>query len=110
MGIGDQTAKTAGSVYAVSVYRAAPGHRDELEKNLSAPGGPRATASGNVLMMHLEGAPWQYLTIVRYNSWSDFATNETNAVADISKGKGGWFDLRDHVAFHQDTLTDRIAP
>jgi hypothetical protein len=110
MGMGDQAAKTAGSVYVVSVYRAAPGHRAELEKTLSAPAGRRATASGNILMMHLEGGAWQYLTIARYNSWADFATNETNAVQDMSKGKGGWYDLRDHVAFHTDTLTDRMAP
>jgi len=59
--------KTAGSVYVVSVYRAAPGHREQLEKSLnqSAPGD---TASGNVLMQHLEGGPWQFLTVVRYNS------------------------------------------
>ena len=39
------------------------------------------TSSGNVLMQHLEGAPWRYLTIARYNSWNDFATNESNSVA-----------------------------
>jgi hypothetical protein len=110
MGIGDQTPKTASSVYVVSVYRAAPGHRTELEKMLSAPLTAGATATGNILMMHLEGAPWQYLVIARYNSWHDFATNEINSMADTSKGKGGWFELRDHVAFHQDTITDRLAP
>src|SRR5882724_6401987 len=58
MGIDEgSTAKTGGSVYVVSVYRAAPGHRDQLEKSLgqAAPG-----TSGSVLMQHLEGGPWQY--------------------------------------------------
>jgi hypothetical protein len=109
MGLGDQAAKTAGSVYVASVYRAAPGHRAEVEKMLG-PAGVNANTAGNVLMMHLEGAPWQYLVIARYNSWSEFATDETSAVADMSKGKGPWFELRDHVAFHNDTITDRIAP
>ena len=66
MGIDEgSAAKTAGSVYVVSVYRAAPGHRDQLEKSLSqaTPGD-----AGSVLMQHLEGGPWQYLTIVRYGS------------------------------------------
>ena len=36
MGIEEEAAaKTAGSVYVVSVYRAAPGHRDQLQKALS---------------------------------------------------------------------------
>ena len=37
MGIDGDAAKTAGSVYSVSVYRAAPGHRDQLEKMLGEP-------------------------------------------------------------------------
>jgi hypothetical protein len=74
------------------------------------PAGANSTASGNVLMQHLEGGPWQFLSIVRYNSWQDFATNESNSVAQTSKGQGGWFQLRDHAAFHNDTVTNRIAP
>jgi hypothetical protein len=112
MGIdGDSTAKTTGSVYVVSVYRAAPGHRDQLEKMLSeAPSRSADTTAGNVLMQHLEGSPWQYLTIARYNSWQDFATNDSNNVARTKKKEGGWFRLRDHAIFHTDTLADRIAP
>jgi len=101
--------KTAGSVYVVSVYRAAPGHREQLEKSLnqSAPGD---AASGNVLMQHLEGGPWQFLTVVRYNSWQDFASSEKNNVADTLKPGGGWLAVREHSSYHNDTLTDRIAP
>ena len=110
MGLGDQTGKTSGSVYVVSVYRAVSAHRDQLEKVLSAPPGPGDTAAGNVLLQHLEGGPWNYLTIVRYNSWHDLATNEVNGVAQMSKNQGGWFDLREHASFHNDTLTDRIVP
>jgi hypothetical protein len=49
MGI-DDAAKSAGSgsVYVVSVYRAAPGHRDELEKSLAQPGNGTA---GNVVLL-----------------------------------------------------------
>jgi hypothetical protein len=111
MGIDEgSVAKTAGSVYSVSVYRAAPGHRDQLEKSLSQPPPAGDTSSGNVLMQHLEGGPWQYLSIVRYNSWQDFAINEKNSVPDTLKAGGGWLELRNHSTYHNDTLTDRIAP
>src|SRR5213076_1347478 len=103
----DDPGKSAGSVYIVSVFRAAPGHRDHLEQSLSQ--NARGT-SGNVLLQHLEGGPWQFLTIARYDSWQDFATNEKNSVADTLKPDGGWLALRNHSTFHNDTLTDRIAP
>jgi len=102
-------AKTSGSVYVVSVYRAAPGHRELLEKSLSQ--NPRGnTVSGNVLMQHLEGGPWTYVTVVRYNSWEDFATGEKSGIADTLKPGGGWLQLREHSTYHNDTITDRIAP
>jgi len=111
MGIdSDSKAKTSGSLYVVSVYRPAPGHRDGLEKMLSETPQPPDTSAGNVLMQHLEGGPWTFLTIARYNSWEDYATNEKNSVAQTNKKEGGWFRLRDHTNFHNDTLTDRIAP
>ncbi len=110
MGIGDDSAKTSGSVYVVSVYRAIGGHRSELEKMLSGPPPGGDSSVGNVLMAHLEGSPWQFLGIVRYNSWHDFATGETTAVAQMKKGSGGWYTLREHASYHTDTLTDRLAP
>jgi hypothetical protein len=112
MGIGgDSTSKTAGSVYSVSYYRPAPGHREALEKMLSeTPSATGDTTAGNVLMQHLEGADWTFLSIARYNSWDDFATGEKTAVAQTTKKDSPWFGLREHTAFHTDTLTDRIAP
>ncbi len=112
MGIGDEgTSKSAESVYVVSVYRPLPGHQDALEKFLSEPPARSNDLSvGNVLMQHLEGGAWRYLTISRYKSWQDFATSESNSVAQSSKGEGGWFQLREHTSFHNDTATYRIAP
>ena len=110
MGI-DNATKTAGAVYIVSVYRAAPGHRDDLEKMLSEPPNRATdTSSGAVLMTHLEGGAWNYLSVIRYDSWEKFATNEKNSVAQTNKKEGGWFQLREHISFHNDTLTDRIFP
>jgi len=109
MGLGDQAAKTGNSVYVVSVYRPVPGRRAELEKQLSTstPGG---TDAGAVLMQHLEGAPWTFMGITRYDSWQKFAENESASVTQTNKGSGGWFELRQSITMHNDTLTDRIAP
>jgi hypothetical protein len=86
----DDFSKSTGSVYVVSVFRAAPGHRDELEKSLTQPPGRGETVAGNVLMQHLEGGPWHFITITRHNSWQDFATDEKTSVADNAKT---WFML-----------------
>lgn len=108
LGLGDAAAKTAGAVYVVSTYRAAPGHRADLEKELSTPPGAGDPIAGQILMQHLEGAAWTFLAVVRYNSWQDFATGQKNTMPNMSSGP--WFSLRDHASFHTDTLTDRIAP
>jgi hypothetical protein len=111
MGIDEKSAaKTGGSVYVVSVYRAAPGHRDDLEKSLSQAPAAGDVSTSTVLMQHLEGGPWQYLAVVRYNSWEDFAASEKASVANTLKSGGGWLQIRDHSSYHNDTLTDRIAP
>jgi hypothetical protein len=111
MGIDEaEKSKTAGSVYIISVYRPAAGHRDQLAKMLGEAPASGDPSAGNVLMQHLEGGAWSFLTIARYNSWSDYATSESNSVAETAKGQGGWFQLREHVSFHNDTVCDRIAP
>ena len=69
MGLDDPT-KSAGSVYIVSAFRAAPGHRDELEKAISE---PTQGVAGLVVLQHLDGAAWHFVTITRYSSWEDFA-------------------------------------
>ncbi|HEX4666564.1 MAG TPA: hypothetical protein VH207_08185 [Chthoniobacterales bacterium] len=109
MGLDGDAAKTAGSVYVVSDYRAAPGHRDELEKMLSE-STPGDTASGNVLFAHIEGASWNFLAVVRYDNWERFAEGEKTSTSQTNKGEGGWFELRNQCALHHDTLTDRIQP
>jgi hypothetical protein len=110
LGIDEASAgKSGGSVYSVSVYRAAPGHREQLEKSLNQLA-TADTSTGTVLMQHVEGGPWQFLAVVRYNSWQDFANGEKTSVADTFKAGGGWLGLREHSTYHNDTLADRIAP
>jgi len=105
----DDTSKSSGAVYIVSDYRAASGHRDDLEKMLTAPT-PGDTASGQVLLAHVEGAPWNFLGVVRYDSWDKYAEGEKSSIAQAGRNQGGWYELRNHVALHHDTLTDRILP
>ena len=100
------TGGSASAVYAVSVHRSAPGHRDQLEKALSAPVAPGAKIqTGDAMFTHLEGGDWQFLSVTRYNSWQDFATDRSTPVT----GAGGWAEIRQHSAFHRDTIADRIS-
>jgi hypothetical protein len=107
MGINEGAGKSA--VYVVSVYRTAPGHREQLDAALSAqtPGDP---AAGSVVMQHLEGAAWTFLGVVRYATWEDYVKSETSSAADQAKGTGDWVKLREHCSYHTDTITDRMMP
>jgi hypothetical protein len=98
-----------GLVYIVGVHRAVPGHREQLLKSLSAAGPSSKIQTGSVLLQHLEGSEWTFATITRYNSWQDVAT-ERAAATSAGDAAGGWADIRQHSAFHRDTLADRIHP
>ena len=92
-----------------SANAAVPGHREQLLKSLSAPGPSSKIQTGTVLLQHLEGSEWTFAAITRYNSWQDFASERT-AAASAGDAAGGWADVRQHSAFHRDTLADRIYP
>jgi hypothetical protein len=108
MGIGGSG--KPGAVYTLGVHRALPGHRDQLLEALSgpAPGQPKVQ-SGTVLLQHLEGGDWTFLTITRNDSWQDFAT-ERAAATSAPDAARGWAEIRQHSAFHRDTIADRIYP
>lgn len=107
MGIGEGAPKSA--VYIVSMNRAVPGHREQLEAVLTtqSPGDP---AAGNVVMQHMEGAAWTFVAVTRYASWEDFVKGETSSAADQAKGASDWAKMREHSAYHTDTIADRILP
>jgi len=106
MGIGGAT--QAGALYVVGVHRPVPGHREQLEKALTAPAPSSAIQTGEILLQHMEGGAWSFATITRYNSWQDFATDHSSALS--AAAPGGWSDIREHSAFHRDTIADRIYP
>lgn len=107
----DDASKSKDSAYVVSMYRPIAGQREALDKFLNEPPDRAVdTSSGNVVLQHMEGAAWTFVAIARYNSWADFAKNETNSIAQMNKKDAGWYKLRSLVSFHTDTLCDRIAP
>jgi len=99
--VGLTAGSPAGSVYSVAVHRAVPGHREQLEKALARDPAAKVSAS-QILMQHLEGGPWQYLVIARFNSWQDFAADQAGG------DQAGWAEVRQHSVFHHDTIADRI--
>ncbi|HVH55841.1 MAG TPA: hypothetical protein VM791_06285 [Vicinamibacterales bacterium] len=110
MGIGG-SGNAANMIYIVGVQRTVPGHRDQLEKALRAPGAADAKIqTGNVVLQHLEGSDWTFLTLTRYNSWQDLATERAAAASQPATVAGGWAEVRQHSAFHRDTIADRIYP
>ena len=80
MGINEGAGKSA--VYIVSVYRAIPGHREQLESVLStqSPGDP---AAGTVLLQHMEGAAWTFAAVARYAGVASGAAGVKSMVGEV---------------------------
>ena len=108
MGIGG--AAPAGSpVYIVAVQRPVAGHREQLARSLSTVDPAAKIATGNVLLTHLEGGEWTFAALTRYNSWADLGADRAAAAANAASA-GGWDEVRQHSAFHRDTIANRIYP
>ena len=100
----------ANPVYVIGMHRALPGHRDQLMSALNAPAAASSKIqTGNILLQHIEGGDWNLLTLTRYNSWQDLGSDRAG-LASAAAGPGGWADIRQHSAFHRDTIADRIFP
>jgi hypothetical protein len=108
MGIGG-AAGGGSPVYLVGVQRPVAGHREQLAKSLSTVDPAAKIATGNVLLTHLEGGEWTFATLTRYNSWTDLGADRAAAAANAASA-GGWDEVRQHSAFHRDTIADRIYP
>ena len=97
-------------VYVIGVHRAVAGHRDQLLATLNAPAASSKVESGNVLLQHVEGGDWNFMSLTRYNSWQDLGSERAALASGASSSPGGWSDIRQHSAFHRDTIADRIYP
>lgn len=107
MGLG--AAGGSSPIYIIGVHRPLAGHREPLAKALSTVDPAAKIRSGNVLLTHLEGGEWTFATLTRYDSWTDLAADR-GAAANAAASGGGWDDIRQHSAFHRDTIADRIHP
>jgi len=101
------TGQGAGStpgVYVVSDYAAAPGHRGQLRQVLDK--NAADTPGRSLTLTHVQGAPWTFLVITRYDSWRQFAEEEEKAGAQDAKSPAAdrGMELREHLATHHDTL------
>ncbi|MBA2303168.1 MAG: hypothetical protein H0W08_11095 [Acidobacteria bacterium] len=106
-----QMGTSTGGVYAVGVHRVVPGHRDQLLAALNQPAPATSKIqTGTLVFNHVEGGNWTFLSITRYNSWQDFATERAAAATGTGTEAGGWADVRQHTSFHRDTIADRMSP
>ena len=91
-------------VFVVGTQRAVPGHRDQLLQALNRTDPASKVPVSNLILTHVEGGSWQFLTLSRYNSWQDFAADRVAAAG----GGAGWHEVRQHSASHSDTIADRV--
>jgi hypothetical protein len=97
-------AQAPAGVYTVSDYQAAAGHRGALRQALDK---IAADAPGRtVLLSHVEGAPWTFLAIQRYDSWRQLADDEEKEMTQAAGGGSAdmGVQLRDSMAVHHDTI------
>lgn len=90
-------------LYIIGVHRAVPGHRMDLQRELGRRAPNAKGPSNDLLLTHVDGANWQYLTISRFGSWQELAADEAAAGAGDR-----WSELRKYSAFHNDTIADRV--
>jgi hypothetical protein len=107
--LGEGGAEPSGAtraVYIVTVFRSLPGHRDELEGVLRK---TAAEESGRTLtLQHLEGAPWEFITITRYDSWAALGESEQKQSGQGTVSPLG-LAIQEHVAEHHDTVAERVT-
>jgi hypothetical protein len=99
-----QSAGGTPGVYVVSDYMAAAGHRGQLRQVLDKIA--MDTPGRSITLTHVQGAPWTFLVITRYDSWRQFAEEEEKAGAQDAKAPAGdrGMEIREHLATHHDTL------
>jgi hypothetical protein len=95
---------TQQAVYIVGDYRAVAGHRSQLQQVLAGDG----SDANAVLFTHAEGAPWNFLTVTRYDSWA-----AAGAAPPLAQGAqpapDAGFALREHLAVHHDTICSYVS-
>jgi len=91
-------------VYVVADYRSLPGHRAQLRQVLDA----GAVPDRSVMFAHVEGAPWNFLGVTRYDSWAEMGAPPPQPAAGTAPQDQG-MAMREHVAVHHDTIAVYIS-
>ena len=91
-------------VYIVSDYRSLPGHRAQLRQVLDR----GAQTDRTVLFAHIEGAPWNFLGVTRYDSWAEMGAPPPQPTAGTAAQDQG-LALREHLAVHHDTIAVYVS-
>lgn len=97
-----QSSTARREVYIFSGYSAAAGHYDQLRKTLDKSAGE--TPGRVVTLRHIEGAPWQFLSITRYDSWRALADEMQPAETQAAPAADVGLELRQHMSRHTDTI------
>jgi hypothetical protein len=106
LGEGAEPSSGARPVYIVTVYRSLPDHRDQLEGVLRK---QAAEDAGRTLtLQHLEGAPWEFISITRYDSWAALGESEQKQSGQGTISAGG-LAMQEHLAEHHDTVAERVT-
>lgn len=100
--------------YVVTTYRGAPGHRAQLDDVIEKVQASAAKPDRGVVLRHVEGGNWDTMVISRYDSWTDFAADMTDAGSDQRERRAGlgqpaWQALREHAGTHNDSIAVKVA-
>lgn len=93
-------------VYVVSDYRSLTGHRQQLRQVLDR--NAQDTPGRSVLFAHAEGAPWNFLTVTRYDSWAALGAPPPPPQAGEQRRDAG-LAIREHMAVHHDTIATYVS-
>ncbi|HET6668613.1 MAG TPA: hypothetical protein VFH15_00145 [Pyrinomonadaceae bacterium] len=100
-------AKDAQPVYVVSDYRSLAGHRAQLRQILDR--NEQDTPGRSVLFAHVEGAPWNFLTVTSYDSWNAIGAPPPQPAAGTTPRPEAGLELREHMAVHHDTIAVYVS-
>ena len=99
-------AKDAQPVYQVSDYRSLSGHRSQLREVLDR--NAQDTPGRSVLFAHVEGAPWNFLTVTRHDSWAALGAPPPQPQPGAPRQEAG-LAIREHMAVHHDTIAVYVS-
>lgn len=102
----------SGAVYTVTTYRSLPGHRDQLAATLQKVAA--LYPDRRTILQHIEGAPWEFVMISRYDSWGALGEDQAPPAEKLrsqgfASNEAIGLALREHTAEHRDTIAQMVT-